>query len=91
MITKSSAVTATPITEQSQRSVVVTASAPALEAESHRVAHQPIGDRVEGRDREDSGGDHPVYSAPSTRSVLVRTISAPMIEAMIAMPPMTSG
>ena len=33
----------------------------------------------------------PWYRAPSTRSDLVRTESAPMIEAMIATPPITSG
>ena len=38
--------------------MTLTAFAPALEAQSHRFAHQPVGDRVEGRDREDPGGDH---------------------------------
>ncbi len=33
----------------------------------------------------------PMYSAPSTLSDLVRTESAPTIEARIAIPPMTSG
>ena len=59
MITNSSAVTAMPITAQSQRSVTLTASAAVSgEAEPQRFAHQPVGDRVEGRDRDHAGDEH---------------------------------
>ena len=34
------------------------------EAEPHRVAHQPVGDRVEGRDREDPGDDQALVERP---------------------------
>ena len=78
--------TTSPIRAQSHRSLTVPTSAVALRKPLESgVAHQPVGDRVEGRRGQITAEtSRPRYRAPSTRSVLVRTASAPTIEARIA-------
>ena len=97
MITNSSAVMPMPISEQSQKSKppgavpplpVISADAPPLKVRSS-ISHSEIGRNAIAAMPPDT--IRPWYSARSTLPALLFTAKVPMIEAMMDMPPMTSG